>query len=52
MSGRTKGVKKPAIRRLARRGGMRRISDLIYEETSGVLKVFLENVISDDPTYA
>ena len=38
---------KPAIRRLARRGGVKRISGLIYEETRGVLKVFLENVIRD-----
>ena len=28
----------PAIRRLARRGGVKRISGLIYEETRGVLK--------------
>jgi hypothetical protein len=34
------GVTKPAIRRLARRGGVKRISGLIYEETRGVLKVF------------
>ncbi|KAK3729322.1 hypothetical protein QZH41_000696 [Actinostola sp. cb2023] len=37
------GITKPAIRRLARRGGVKRISGLIYEETRGVLKVFLEN---------
>ena len=35
------GITKPAIRRLARRGGVKRISGLIYEETRGVLKVFL-----------
>jgi histone H3/H4 len=29
------------IRRLARRGGVKRISGLVYEETRGVLKVFL-----------
>ncbi|KAL1270458.1 hypothetical protein QQF64_029474 [Cirrhinus molitorella] len=34
------GITKPAIRRLARRGGVKRISGLIYEETRGVLKVF------------
>ena len=33
------GITKPAIRRLARRGGVKRISGLIYEETRGVLKV-------------
>ena len=37
MTGR--GITKPAIRRLARRGGVKRISGLIYEETRGVLKI-------------
>jgi len=45
------GITKPAIRRLARRGGVKRISNTIYEETRGVLKVFLENVIRDAVTY-
>ncbi|KAL6465846.1 hypothetical protein MHYP_G00259790 [Metynnis hypsauchen] len=48
---RREGITKPAIRRLARRGGVKRISGLIYEETRGVLKVFLENVIRDAVTY-
>ncbi len=46
------GITEPAIRRLARRGGVKRTSGLIYEETRGVLKVFLENVIRDAVTYA
>lgn len=33
------------------RGGVKRISGLIYEETRGVLKIFLENVIRDSVTY-
>ena len=45
------GITKPVIRRLARRGGVKRISGLIYEETRSVLKVFLENVIRDAVTY-
>lgn len=45
------GITKPAIRRLARRGGCKRISGLVYEETRGVLKVFLETVIRDAVTY-
>ncbi|KAI5081899.1 hypothetical protein GOP47_0001642 [Adiantum capillus-veneris] len=45
------GITKPTIRRLARRGGLKRISGLIYEETRGVLKIFLENVIRDAITY-
>ena len=47
----SRASQKPAIRRLARRGGVKRISGLIYEETRGVLKVFLENVIRDAVTY-
>jgi len=43
------GITKPAIRRLARRGGVKRISGLIYEETRGVLKIFLENVCRINP---
>jgi histone H3/H4 len=39
------------VRRLARRGGVKRISGLVYEETRGVLKIFLENVIRDAVTY-
>lgn len=45
------GITKPAIRRLARRGGVKRISSLIYEETRVVLRSFLENVIRDSVTY-
>ncbi|GFQ05150.1 histone h4, partial [Phtheirospermum japonicum] len=45
------GITKSAIRRLACRGGVKRISGLIYEETRGVLKIFLENVIRDAVTY-
>ena len=45
------GVTKPAIRRLARRGGVKRISSLIYDETRSVLKSFLENVVRDSVTY-
>ena len=45
------GITKPAIRRLARRGGVKRISGLIYEETRNVLKLFLQNVVKDAVTY-
>ena len=45
------GITKQAIRRLARRGGVKRISGLIYDETRGVLKLFLESVIRDSVTY-
>lgn len=45
------GITKPAIRRLARRGGVKRISSLVYDETRTVLKTFLENVVRDAVTY-
>jgi len=45
------GITKPAIRRLARRGGVKRISAEIYTETRDVLKSFLENVVRDAITY-
>ena len=44
------GITKPAIRRLARRGGVKRISGLIYE-TRSVLKTFLDGVVRDAVTY-
>jgi histone H4 len=46
-----KGVTDSAIRRLARRGGVKRMSWLCYEETRNVLKVFMENVIRDAAIY-
>merc|ERR1712100_719168 len=45
------GITMPAIRRLARRGGVKRISGPIYEETRGALKLFLENVVHDAVAY-
>ncbi|KAH7720131.1 Histone core [Aphelenchoides avenae] len=45
------GITKPAIRRLARRGGVKRISGLVYDKTRGVLRAFLENVIRDSVSY-
>ncbi len=45
------GITKPAIHRLARRGGIKRISFLIYEETRNVLRSFLDNVVRDSVTY-
>lgn len=45
------GITKPAIRRLARRGGVKRLSGLIYDESRNVLKVFLEGIVRDAVTY-
>lgn len=39
------GITKPAVRRLARRAGVKRISGLVIDETRSVLKAFLEDVI-------
>lgn len=41
----TQGISKPAIHRLARREGVKRIWDLIYTETRGNRKVFVENAV-------
>ncbi|TGJ82325.1 hypothetical protein E0Z10_g6441 [Xylaria hypoxylon] len=38
------GITKPAIRRLARRGGVKRISASIYEEARSVMKQRLTEV--------
>ncbi|XP_023245604.1 histone H4 type VIII-like [Copidosoma floridanum] len=46
-----KGITKPDIRRLARRGGVKRISALIYDQIRDVLKAFLRNVIRNAVTY-
>jgi histone H4 len=46
------GVTKPAIRRLARRGGVKRISALLYEEVRNALKLsFLEPILRDAVHY-
>ena len=45
------GITKPAIRRLARRGGVKRISFNIYKEIRDVLQGFLRSVVRDAITY-
>jgi len=45
------GITKPAIRRLARRGGVKRISHFIYEDTRHVLRSFLESIVKDTIAY-
>ncbi len=45
------GITAPAIRRLARRGGVKRISGLMYEETRSILKMFVEDVLKTAITY-
>ncbi|CAG8962168.1 hypothetical protein HYFRA_00005216 [Hymenoscyphus fraxineus] len=43
-------ITKPDIRRLARRGGVKRISAAIYEETRVALKAYLEKILLDITT--
>ncbi|KAI8916671.1 hypothetical protein PhCBS80983_g04280 [Powellomyces hirtus] len=45
------GITQPAIRRLARRGGVKRISHGIYDEVRSVLKTFLTSVLHDTVAY-
>lgn len=46
-----KGITRGAIRRLARRGGVKRISSEIYEEVRKTLKSFVEGVVRDACAY-
>jgi len=39
------GITKPAIRRLARRGGVKRISSFIYDDSRQVLKVTITSYL-------
>lgn len=46
-----KGITRGSIRRLARRGGVKRISGAIYEEVRTVLKGFVDRVVRDATAY-
>jgi histone H4 len=45
------GITKPAIRRLARRGGVKRINYEIYKESRDVLRKFLEHTLRASVTF-
>ncbi|KAI9679376.1 MAG: Histone H4 [Caeruleum heppii] len=45
------GITKPALRRLARRGGIKRISADIYDEARAALRTYLAQVLQDVVTY-
>lgn len=45
------GITNAAIRRLGRRGGVKRMSGMIYPEVRTILKDFLTNVIKDAVCY-
>ena len=51
LRGNIQGITKPAIRRMCRRGGVKRINGLIYEETRKIVEEFLERVVVDATTY-
>ena len=42
-----RGMFKPVTRRLARRGGVKRISETVYKETRDELGAFIDNIIRD-----
>ena len=46
-----KAISKGSIRRLARRGGVKRISSELYEEVRKTLKSFVEGVVRDATAY-
>lgn len=46
-----KSITKGAIRRLARRGGVKRISADVYDEVRETLRVFVEGVVRDATAY-
>lgn len=53
LRGSIQGITNPAIRRLARRGGVKRISKPIYEEVRSKLQAkLLEPVLHDTVAYA
>jgi histone H4 len=44
-------ISRGSIQRLARRAGVKRLSGVVYDETRGVLRVFLENVVGKAIVY-
>eukprot|EP00998_Keelungia_sp_KM082_P010176 NODE_6371_length_642_cov_67.873786_g6348_i0.p2 GENE.NODE_6371_length_642_cov_67.873786_g6348_i0~~NODE_6371_length_642_cov_67.873786_g6348_i0.p2 ORF type:complete len:181 (+),score=35.02 NODE_6371_length_642_cov_67.873786_g6348_i0:68-544(+) len=46
-----RGITRPALRRLARRGGVKRIQAAIYNDERGVLKEWLYRIIEDSLQY-
>lgn len=45
-------ISKPAIRRLARRGGVKRVGGAVYECVNKLAKKYMENVLQNAITYA
>lgn len=49
--GALEGIGKPCIRRMARRGGVKRISGAIYGEARGVMREYMAGVIGEAIIY-
>jgi len=47
-----KSITKPVIQRLAYKGGVKSMSGLVYDESRGLLKLWLESVLRDAFVYA
>lgn len=45
------GITDPAIRRLARRGGVKRASKLVYDVTREAMREFMKDIIKDALCY-
>ena len=43
--------KRSAVRRLARRGGAKRISGILYEEVRGIMEKFVTGLVKDSEAY-
>ncbi|KAF7296812.1 histone H3-like protein [Mycena indigotica] len=46
------GISRPSLRRLARRGGVKRSTRLMYDDSRAMLRAFLRTVVHDAALYA
>jgi histone H4 len=51
LSGNIAGITNPALRRIARRGGVKRLNGNVYDEARNQLQSFLTTVVNDSVTY-
>ena len=47
-----RGITKPAIRRIARRSGVKRLSGLVYDEARDITREFVSKFLRDATMYA
>ncbi|KAJ7474184.1 hypothetical protein FB451DRAFT_1174699 [Mycena latifolia] len=48
---RSNDITKPAMRRLSRRGGVKRASRIIYADAHGAMRLYLEGIVRDAILY-